>query len=310
MLKYALKRLIMLIPILLGVSIIAFLLVRAMPGDAATSYLMAANIPPTKEAIAAATIKLGLDKPIIQQYGIWLWNVLHLDFGYSYATNKPVNLELFGALANTMQLALVALLWTLLISAPLGIMAALRPDGKMDHFGRFFAFIGASMPSFWLGFLLMELFSIKLGVLPVSGMGDWKHLILPSFTLAVLYIATYSRILRNSLLENMSRRFVLYSRARGVDEKRVIGTHVLRNSLIPVVTSLGVNFAHMLAGTVIIESIFSWPGIGRLIIASITGRDFPVIQGYIVVMTVVFIIANLLADMACAALDPRIRIDG
>lgn len=310
MLKYALKRLVMLIPILLGVSVIAFLLVRAMPGDAATSYLMAANIPPTKEAVAAATIKLGLDKPIIEQYGIWLWGILHLDFGYSYANNKPVNLELFGALANTMQLALTALLWTLLISAPLGIMAALRPGGKIDHFGRIFAFIGASMPSFWLGFLLMELFSIKLGALPVSGMGDWKHLILPSFTLAVLYIATYSRLLRNSLLENMDRRFVLYSRARGVDEKQVIGTHVLRNSLIPVVTSLGVNFAHMLAGTVIVESIFSWPGVGRLIIASITGRDFPMIQGYIVIMTVVFVVANLLADLACAALDPRIRIDG
>ncbi len=310
MLKYATKRLLLLIPILLGVSIISFMLVRAMPGDAATAYLVASGIPPSEAAVAAATEKLGLDDPILTQYGNWLFDVLHLDFGTSYVNNKSVRDELLGSLGNTMQLVGASLLLSLVLSIPLGIGAALRPNGKIDHFGRVFSFVGSSMPSFWLGFLLVQLFSLQLGLLPVSGMGGIRNLILPSLTMSVLYIATYSRVLRNSLLENMGKRFVLYSRARGIGEKRVIGTHVFRTSLIPVVTSLGVSFAHMMGGSVIVETIFSWPGIGRLIVSSISARDFPMIQGYIILIAVVFILTNLLVDLACAMLDPRIRIGG
>jgi nickel ABC transporter permease subunit NikB len=310
MFRFVFKRLILLIPIMLCVSLLAFSLVRAMPGDAASAYLVAAGIPPSDAATAAVNEKLGLDQPFFVQYYNWMIDVLHFDFGNSFINKKPVGQELIGCLSNTMQLALTAMLMVLTLSVPLGFLSARNPNGIIDNVGRVFAFIGCSMPSFWLGFLLVQLFSLKLGILPVSGMGNWEHLILPSLTLSVLYIATYSRVLRNSLLENMNKRFVMYSRARGISEKRVFGTHVFRTSLIPTVTTLGVNFGHMLAGTVIIEVIFSWPGAGRLIVESITARDFPMIQGFIIVMALLFIVINLITDIICAALDPRIRMDG
>ncbi|MEG2658650.1 MAG: ABC transporter permease subunit [Clostridiales bacterium] len=309
MLKFVIKRLLLLIPIVIAISLVAFSLVRLIPGNTAAAYLTAAGIPPTDDAIIAVTHELGLDKPFFTQYFQWLKDAIHFDFGTSFLNNKPVSVEILGAFANTMKLVLVSIIMMLSMSIPLGIFTALFPNGKIDNFGRVFAFIGTSMPSFWLGLLLVQLFSVQLGWFPVSGMGGIKHLILPSFTLAVLYIATYSRVLRNSLLENMGKRYVLFSRARGIKESRIIGNHVFRTSLTPVITTLGVNFGNMLAGTIIIEIIFSWPGIGRLILGSITGRDLPMIQGYIVLMSMVFITINLLADVLCAALDPRIRLE-
>ena len=309
MLKYTIKRLLMVVPVMFGVSILAFLLVRVMPGDAATAYLLSAGIPPTKESVAAVTKRFGLDRPLPVQYGEWVKNILRFDFGNSFQDNKAVGPKIWDAFKNTIRLAALSLVIMLTLSGLIGYFSALHPNSPLDNAGRLFAFIGASMPSFWLGLLLVQLFSLKLKLLPVSGIGGFRYYILPAVSLAVLYVASYSRVLRNSMLENMSKRFVLYSRARGLSEGRIIGGHVFRTSLVPVITTLGVNIGHLLAGTVIVEVVFSWPGSGRLIINSITGRDFPIIQGYIILMSLLFMTINLITDIICASLDPRIRLD-
>ena len=307
MVKYTIKRLLMLIPILALVSLLAFGLVRLMPGNAEMAYLQAAGIPPSDAALAAASEKLGLDEPFLVQYGKWLVNAVHFDFGTSYITNKVVRDEIFSAFKNTMSLVGMSTIMILAVSIPMGILSAVHANKPLDSANRLLAFLGSSMPSFWLGPLLVQLFCLKLGWLPVQGMGSWKHLILPSVTMAVLYIATYSRSLRNSLLENMGRRFVTYSRARGISEQRIVTHHVLRTSLNPVITTFGINFGHLMAGTAIVEVLFSWPGLGRLIVSSVNSRDFPMIQGYIVLMAVIFILVNLATDLIAAALDPQMR---
>lgn len=307
--KYIAKRILILIPVLLIVSVLVFGLARAMPGGAAMAYLTAANIPPTQEALQAATIKLGLNKPIVIQYLEWLKGIIQLDFGHSYINNKDVALELFGALRNTLKLALASLFWLILISFPLAIFSALKPNGKFDHLARIFSFLGSSIPAFVLGFIFVMIFSLKLGWFPVAGAQEAKSIVLPSLTLAFGYIATYSRVFRNSLLENINKRYVLYGKARGLNKKDIFKNHVFRNSLIPVVTSLGVSFGGMLAGSVIVENIFSWPGLGSFITGSINNRDFPMIQGYVILMAIIFVFTNLASDIACAALNPRIRLE-
>ena len=294
MFRYAIKRILLLVPILFLVSIFAFGLVRLMPGSAEMAYLQAAGIPPSDAALENASEELGLD-------------AIHLNFGKSYINKKEVKEEILGAFKNTMQLTGCATLIILVLSVPMGILSAVRANKELDNINRVLAFLGSSMPSFWLGPLLVQLFCLKLKWLPVQGVNDWKNLVLPSVTMAVLYIATYSRSLRNSLLENMNKRFVMYSRARGISERKIITHHVLRTSLIPSVTTFGVNFGHMMAGTAIVEILFSWPGLGRLCVSSVSSRDFPMIQGYIVLMAVVFIIVNLITDLITVALDPRMR---
>lgn len=309
MFKYTVKRLLMVFPVMFGVSILAFLLVRVMPGDAATAYLLSAGTSPSKESVAAVTKRFGLDRPLPVQYADWLGDVLRFDFGNSFSDNKPVGPKLWEAFKNTVGFSAFSLVIVIVLSGVLGYFSAQKPNGAIDNFGRVFAFTASSMPSFWLGLLLVQLFSLKLKLLPVSGIGGFRHYVLPAFSMAVLYIAIYSRVLRNSMLENMGKRFVLYGRARGLSERRIIGTHVFRTSLVPVITTLGVTMGHMMGGTVIVESVFSWPGIGRLIIGAITSRDFPVIQGYIIMMSLLFLLINLLTDFICASLDPRIRLD-
>lgn len=307
LLKYTIKRLLLLIPILFLVSLLVFCLVRMMPGSAEMAYLKEAGIPPSDAALTNAAEELGLNRPFVEQYVEWFKNALRLDFGTSYITKKEVRPEMLGALKNTMQLAFCATVIILVISIPMGIVSAVRANKELDNMNRILAFLGSSMPSFWLGPLLVQLFCLKLGWLPVQGMNNWKSLVLPSITLAVLYIAMYSRSLRNSLLENVNKRFVMYSRARGISEKKIITNHVLRTSLIPAVTTFGVNFGHMMAGSAIIEVLFSWPGLGRLCLGAVNSRDFPMIQGYVMVMAVVFILVNLLTDLVTVALDPRMR---
>ncbi len=307
MAKYVIKRLLILIPILFLVSIIAFGLVRMMPGNAEVAYLQAAGIPPTEELIETVRKDMGYDRPLPVQYFEWLGKAIRLDFGVSYATKKAVGPELMGALRYTAQLAGFSSLIVLGVSIPMGIWSAVKANKAPDNVNRVIAFVGSSMPSFWLGPLLVQLFALALGWLPVQGATSFRHLILPAITMSVLYIATYSRLLRNSLLENMNKRFVTYSRARGISENKIVTNHVLRNSMIPVVTTFGINFGHMIAGSTIVEVLFSWPGLGRLIVGSIAARDFPMIQGYIVLMAVIFILVNLATDLITVALDPRMR---
>lgn len=299
----------MVIPIMFCVTIVTFLIVRAMPGDAATAYLMAKRVPVTTENLERAMETLGLNEPLYAQYFTWLGQILHLDLGTSYMMKSPVAVELAKAFSYTMRLAGMALLWLVLFCVPMGILSAAKPGGLIDRVTRVTGFLGSSIPSFWLGFLLVQIFAIKLHLLPVSLATGFANLILPSVTIAVGYIPTYTRILRNSILENVKSPYVTYARARGVSEVRIFLTHILKNSMIPLVTSLGMNLGGLLSGSVIVENVFSFPGLGRLIVEAIGGRDYPLIQGYILLLALIFIFTNMLSDIICASLDPRIHLE-
>lgn len=299
----------MVIPIMICVTIVTFFIVRAMPGDAATAYLMAKRVPVTTENLEMAMETLGLNEPLHTQYFVWIGQILRLDLGTSYMLKSPVIAELAKAFSYTVRLAGMALLWLILFCVPMGILSAAKPGGIIDRVTRVTGFLGSSIPSFWLGFLLVQLFAIKLKLLPVSLATGFENLILPSVTIAVGYIPTYTRILRNSILENVKSPYVTYARARGISERRIFLTHILKNSMIPLVTSLGMNLGGLLSGSVIVENVFSFPGLGRLIVEAIGGRDYPLIQGYILLLALIFIFTNMLSDIICAYLDPRIHLE-
>lgn len=310
MLRFIYRRLLTLIPLLLSVSVLVFLVLRLGENDPAMAYVRLSGIPPTDQALAAAREYLGLNRPLAVQYIDWLWRALHLDFGLSYVTGTPVLERIMYYLPNTLYLAGVSLLITIGLSLPLGILAALKKDRWPDHLTRAVAFIGVSTPNFWLGFLLVYFFSIKLGWLPAMGMGGPSHVIMPAFTLSLMSMCINTRLIRGSMLEQMNTRSVLYARVRGVLEKWVVGRHILKNSLIPVVTAVGMHIGELLGGAVIAEILFAWPGVGHYAVSSIYNRDFPVMQCFILMMTLIFVLCNLAVDFLYAWLDPRIRYEG
>ncbi len=305
---YVFRRILQLIPVLLGISLVTFLLVQLMPSDPAEVVLRIAQVPATPEAIAAMREKLGLNRPLYIQYLNWLWNVIHLDFGKSFVTGKPVLEEILHYVPATLELTISTTILIWLVSLPIGILAALYKDSILDQASRLFAYVGTSMPNFWLGFLLMYFFSLKLDLFPVMGTGSLAHLVLPSITLAWAPAATYARLLRSSMLESLSQNYVLYARARGLRERIVIGRHVLKNALLPVVTLFGMSFAHLLSGAVIVENVFALPGIGRFAVKSVLSRDYPVVQCYVCLVAVFFVLTNLIVDVTYSYLDPRIRL--
>ncbi|ODA42108.1 nickel/cobalt ABC transporter permease [Desulfosporosinus sp. BG] len=305
---YLIKRLISLVPVLFGVTILTFVLIHMIPINPAQAYMTACKIPITEKSLSSVREELGVDRPLVEQYVSWLGKAIHLDFGKSYVSQDPVFDEITHCFPNTLLLTLAAFGWLILLSLPLGFLSALFKDSLFDHLSRVFTFVGASIPGFWLGFLLIQLFAIKLDILPIMGKGSWQHLILPSLTLASNYIAAYARILRAGVLENLNQPFILYAKARGLRQKIVFGKHALKNALLPVVNAFGVSFGYMLAGSVVVEVVFAWPGLGRLITSSIFNRDYPMIQGYVLLMAIVFVLSNLLADIVSTLIDPRIRI--
>lgn len=308
MLRFLAKRLLLLVPILLVVSMLVFLVLRLGDNDPAMSYLRLSQIPPTDEALATARAHLGLDRPLPIQYLDWLWKALHLDFGVSYVTGAPVLDRLLYFLPNTLELAGISLLFTMGFSLLLGILSALRKDRWLDHLVRVLAFLGVSTPSFWLGFLLVFLFSVQLRWLPPLGIGGLSHIVMPAFTLSLMSLCINTRFIRGSILEQMNTRSILYARIRGIPEKWIMGRHVLRNSLIPVVTALGMHIGELLGGAVVVEVIFAWPGAGRYAMSAIHNRDFPVMQCFILLMTVIFVCCNLMVDILCTWIDPRLRM--
>ncbi|MFM7423640.1 MAG: nickel ABC transporter permease [Elainella sp.] len=304
---YVVRRILQLIPVLLGISLITFLLIQLMPSDPAAVVLRAANNPATPESIAAMREKLGLNRPLPVQYLDWLWHVLRLDFGQSFVTGKPVLQEVMQYVPTTLILTACATLLIFALGLPLGIFAALYRDTVFDQLSRLFAYIGVAMPSFWLGFLLMYLFSFKLGWFPVTSRGSLTDWVLPSITLAWAPAAVYARLLRGSMLESLSQNYVLYARARGLFERFVVVQYVLKNALLPVVTVFGLSFAHLLSGTVIVENVFALPGMGRFAVQSILNRDYPVMQCYVCLTAVLFVVVNLIVDLTYSYFDPRIR---
>ena len=234
--------------------------------------------------------------------------VLEGDLGFSYQTRRPVTEELAADLRYTGILALTALGWVLALSLILGVLSARHAGGAVDMVIRAFTFLGSAMPKFWLGFLAVSLFALRWKLLPVQGATTWKHLVLPSLTLACSYIATYTKLLRNSILEVQSSPFVRHARARGLSKGYVMVRHVIPNALTPVFTTLGLHLGGILSGSVIVENVFAWPGLGRMCVDAVAARNYPMIQGYILLLSVIFVTANLLCDLICAAFNPKLRV--
>ena len=304
--KYISRRLISLLPILLGITFLAFVIINLSPSNPAEVALRVNNIVATEEAIASKTIELGLDKPFIERYFLWVINSLKGDFGTSYVNGKDV-LGLFGqALPNTLKLAFVALLITIVFSVVVGVLCAIYEGSIGDKITRALVFLGTAMPSFWIGILLIWMFSVKMKIFPTSGMTASNAVVLPSITLSLGYISTYVRLIRNNMVQNKHENYVYYARIRGLKESTII-KHIFKNSLQTSITALGMSIPKLIAGTVIVENIFAWPGVGRLCVTAIYNRDFPIIQAYILLMAVMFVVCNLLVDVASASIDPRMR---
>lgn len=308
---YILRRLLLLIPVLIAISIVSFSLIHLAPGDPALVILRAQGSQRiTPEALAQVRLEMGLNDPAPMQYLRWLGRTLQLDLGTSVRTGTPVAELIFSRLPATILLSIASFLLAAIIALPVGIMSAIKQYSLIDHAGRLFAFLGASLPSFWLALLFILLFAVKLGWLPALGYGSTKHLILPALTLSLGIAPTYARLLRANMIEVLNQPYITTARAKGVMERSVIFSHALRNSLIPFVTVLGVSFAHLLGGAVVVETIFAWPGVGKLVVDAILTRDFPIVQAFVLIAAALFVLANLAVDLSYRFLDPRIRLEG
>ncbi len=309
--EYLSRRLAHLALVWLGITILAFVLANLAPGDPAQMILIRRTGEiPSEEAIGRLRSQLGLDDPLPVRYGRWLTHAARGDFGTSYQTGEPVVRELSDRFPATLELGVTAVLLGLVVSLPLGMLAALRRDTLLDHGSRLLALAGASMPSFWLGYLLILLFAVTLGLLPVAGRGGWAHLVLPALTLSLGDAASLTRLTRSLLLEELGEDYVRTARAKGMPGWRVATRHALRNALNPIVTLTGLRLGRLLGQAAIVETVFAWPGIGRYLVDSIYDRDYPVIQGFVLYMGTVFVVLNLLVDLAYMWLDPRVELAG
>ncbi|CAN5671213.1 ABC transporter permease [soil metagenome] len=299
------RRLIDLVIALLGVSLIVFMSVRLVPGDPAR---LVAGTEASESDIAAVRERLGLTDSLVEQYGRYMEGLVTGDMGQSLRNNQPVTDLLLSRASATMRLALASLVVALVIGMSSGILAALRRGSLIDLGSMAFALLGASMPSFWLGLLLILLFSVNLGWLPTGNDGGIDHLILPAITLGTANAAIIARLVRANLLEVLQQDYVQTARAKGLTPKTVLFGHALRNAMIPTVTILGLQWGTLLAGSVVTETVFAWPGLGRLLIDAVAVRDYPVIQGCVMVFALVFMVTNLMVDISYALLNPRIRL--
>ena len=306
MLQYVVKRLLSTIPVLFGISLLLFFMLRMLPGDPA--QVLAGQMA-SPEDIKIIRHQLGLDRPIIVQYGLFLSRLVRFDLGRSARTQNPVISEVWARLPNTVLLAVAAITLACLFGIPAGIISATRPYTWIDYLFTSMALFGISMPVFWLGLMLVVIFSLVLQWLPAGGTGNWKHIILPSFTLAAFVVAFITRMTRASMIEALSQDYTTTARSKGLKERVVIVKHALKNALIPIITVVGLQFGALLGGAVLTETVFAWPGIGRLIVDSILARDYPVIQGTILIFGLLYILVNLMVDIIYAFIDPRIRYD-
>lgn len=307
--KYIVRRFLQLIPILIGITLLSFLLMHTAAADAID--VMEANTGGvlSEEAKEQARRELGLDRPLLVQYAVWLQNVLSGDMGKSYVSGEPVYSAFVSKLPATIYLTLTSIFVTVLISVPLGILAAVRQNRFVDYLIRFFSFIGNSLPNFFVSLLLIYFFALKLGWFPVMGNSQgWKSVILPTLTLVLSMASKYTRQVRAAVLEEMDKDYVLGARARGIREKRILYFSVLKASMLTIVTLLTLSVGSLLGGTAIVESIFMWDGVGKMAVDAITMRDYPVIQAYVIWMAVIYVLINLVTDVIYHYLDPRIRL--
>jgi peptide/nickel transport system permease protein len=313
MARYLATRLISLVPILFGTSVVAFLLIRLVPGDPAVALL---GMEADARSLAALRAQLALDQPIFVQYVTWLGHILTGDFGRAIQGGRAVLPLLLAALAPTALLSAAALVISLIIAIPAGVVAATHRNSAADYTASLLALCGLSLPSFWLGILLILTFSIYLPLFPASGyvsplvdpLAHLRHLVLPALTLGAALAAATMRMTRAAMLEVLRADYVRTARAKGLSRRRVIWGHALRNARIPIVTLLGIQLGQLLGGVVITETVFSWPGIGKLTVDAIFARDYPVVQGAVLLTAALFVLINLLTDLIYTVLDPRVRL--
>ncbi|MBW7881388.1 MAG: ABC transporter permease [Caldilineaceae bacterium] len=304
MLRYIITRLLTIIPVLLGIVFVVMLTLDLIPGDP-VALMLGENARP--EEIAALRENLGLDDPLLVRYVRYLGDVTQGNLGRSILSKRPVIDEIASVFPKTLQLALAAMVLAVVLGIATGLLSAIRPGGVIDAITRLFALIGLSMPVFWLGLVLIYLFAYYLRLLPVGGTGTWRHLILPAITLAAPSVAIVSRMTRSTVLEIRREDYVRTAQAKGLAAHTVIGRHILRNALIPVITVIGLQFGQLLGGAVLTETVFAWPGLGRLTVAAIFARDYILLQGCVLVFALSFVLINTVVDLSYGYIDPRTR---
>ena len=302
------KKLISLFSIFLAISIITFFLVKLSPGDPAQNYLRASHVSITTETLTAARKNLGLDKPLHIQYFNWLTDILKGNFGTSYIKKAPVTELVNEAIVPTFQLGIFSFVILIILSPLLGILSAIKRNTAFDYIIQVLSYTGVSLPTFWLGYILIIFFSVSLKILPVSGRGDWKNFILPCITLVLPLIAQTTFFIRKNILEEMEKAHVENAIIRGVSKKRIILNHLLRNTSIPIITVLSSNIMYLLTGSVLIEEIFAWPGIGKLFTTAVKTGDFPLIQILLLFFGVMSVIVNEFTHVLVKYMDPRLRV--
>jgi glutathione transport system permease protein len=304
MLNYFLKRLLGLIPTLLIVAVLVFLFVHMLPGDPAR---LAAGQDADEQTVAMVRQELGLDKPLPQQFVSFFTHMVQGDFGTSIRTRRPVSTEIAERFFPTVMLTITSMVWAVIFGMGIGIVSAVYRNKWPDRLGMTLAVSGISFPAFALGMLLMQIFSVQLGWLPTVGAATWKHYILPSVTLGAAVAAVMARFTRASFVEVIQEDFVRTARAKGVHETSVVFKHTLRNALIPVVTMMGLQFGFLLGGSILVEAVFNWPGLGRLLVDAVQMRDYPVIQTLVLLFSLEFILINLVVDVLYGYINPTIR---
>ncbi|HMJ58579.1 MAG TPA: ABC transporter permease [Gemmatimonadales bacterium] len=306
MIRFIARRLLSTIPTLFGVLVVVFLLLNVVPGDPVAEMV---GERADSATIARLRAELRLDDPLPVQFGHYLWGVVRGDLGTSYITQRPILGDLAERFPKTLQLAGAAMLLAAITGITLGVIASVRPGGAVDRFSMLLAYVGVSFPVYWVGLLLILLFSVTLRWLPPSGYGGIAFLVLPALTLGTRSIAFLARMTRSAMLDVLSSDFVRTARAKGLNEVRVIGRHAFRNALMPVITVLGLDVGNYLTGSILTETIFSWPGVGRYVLQAIEKRDLPAVQGSILFLSVVFVLVNLITDLLYAKADPRVAYD-
>ena len=309
--KYVIKRFLQLIPILLGITFLTFFMMHMAGSDVVTELYANRGTEVSQEVIDAKRAELGLDQPFLVQYFTWLGNMLRGDMGNSYVTGEAVFSAFIAKLPATLLLTFLSIVMTIIISIPLGILTAVKHDKFIDYILRFISFVGNAMPGFFIAMLLMQLLSIKLGLLPIISNGtNVQSALMPTLTLAIAMSAKYMRQVRATVLEELNKDYVQGAKARGVSDSVILWKNVMKSSLLTIVTLLALSIGNLLGGTAIIESIFMWDGVGKMAVDAINMRDYPIIQAYVVWMAIIYVLVNLITDLLYHLLDPRIRLGG
>lgn len=301
------RRVLQFIPVLLGITFLAFLLIYLSPSDPVSVRMSAGGISVSPEIMESMRRSMGLDRPLLVQYGDWLWNILHGNMGKSYITDADVLDQILKALPYTLKMAGASLLLTLCISIPVGILTAAMQNSKFDYVVRVMAFVGNALPNFIIALCLMFIFSYRLGWIPVLAMTKPIGLILPALTLALVMSSRYIRQIRAAMLDELSKGYVVGLRSRGLSETTILYKNALKNIMVTVITLTGISLGSLLGGTVIVETVFTWPGLGSLIMEGISQRDYPVVQAVIVWMASAFMVVNLLTDISYTVFNPKIK---